>query len=452
MQGVLLTGLAMMLMLGQQQTVPDSPQPQTAGSQQSTPEAQAFRNLTDLKQTIAPGKGATDDSNSDASTSTTAEPAAPTNGQTGAKPEATVPSIPSTGQSAVSGGRQQENHAPPEIPAAGSGPGYLIRVPVNFVEVPVTVKDKHGALVPGLTYHDFRVFENNQRQQLRYFTVDPFPLSVALVVDQSLPQDTMQKVNESLAALQGAFTPYDEIAIYTYNNGPTLRTGFTGAQSARVPATIASMKSAGRDMGVPVNSGPLATPGIIVTGQDFEHNQPMHPITAGRHLTIPKEVHTLNDAILAAAELTVGQPKGRRRIVYVISDGKEAGSKASFKDVVRYLQTHKIAVYGTLVGDSATFGVGYLDRLHLPFFLQENILPKYANVTGGQFDAEFRTNGIEKSFARIAEEVRTQYTLGYMSHEPVLDGKFRRIEVQVTRPGLTVYAKDGYYPSAQDMR
>ena len=65
-------------------------------------------------------------------------------------------------------------------------------------------------------------------------------------------------------------------------------------------------------------------------------------------------------------------------------------------------------------------------------------------------DPEFRQGGIEKSFARITEEVRTQYTAGYYSHEPILDGKYRKVEVQVLRPGLTVIAKEGYYPSAGD--
>ena len=81
-------------------------------------------------------------------------------------------------------------------------------------------------------------------------------------------------------------------------------------------------------------------------------------------MTIPKEIHTLNDAILAAAKELSTRPKGRRRIIYVISDGKEAGSKASYKDVLRYLQTNNIAVWGTLVGDSARWGEGSLSRFH----------------------------------------------------------------------------------------
>ena len=100
------------------------------------------------------------------------------------------------------------------------------------------------------------------------------------------------------------------------------------------------------------------------------------PATAS-FITIPKEIHTLNDAILAAAKELSTRPKGRRRIIYVVSDGKEYGSKATYKDVLRYLQTNKIAVYGTLVGDSARWGVGYVSRLHLPFTMYDNRLMGY---------------------------------------------------------------------------
>lgn len=406
------------------------------GQQQKTEQAQAIPNapapqsLSDLLSNVAPGKGTTPDSNGDSQQTGSSTPA-PAAQQAPAQPP-------------------KDATPPPYTPPSGEGPQFTLHVPVNFREIPVIVKDKHGALVPGLTWRDFRVFENGVRQHLTFFTSDPFPLSVALVIDQSLPQDTMQKVNDALAALQGAFTPYDEISIFTYNNGPRQRTEFTAAQSARITAVLAQSKSAGREMGVPVSSGPLAQ-GIVVNNKPFDPNTTPNRM-GGLTLTIPKQIHTLNDAILAAAQATATRGKGRRRVVYVISDGKEAGSQASYKEVVKFLQTNKISVYGTLVGDSATFGLGFLDKIRLPLLPTDNILPKYANATGGQLDAEFSTNGIERSFARIAEEVRTQYTLGYISHESLLDERFRKNEVQVMRPGLQVFAPDGYYPSASDAR
>jgi VWFA-related protein len=337
---------------------------------------------------------------------------------------------------------------------AGEGVASTTRfvVNVNFVEVPVTVKDNKGHLVAGLTFRDFKVFENEQREPLRLFTVDPFPLSIAFVIDQSLTSDVMAKVNNSLGAIQGALTPYDEVAVFSYNNGAQERTGFTGAQSSRLPAVLALTKETGSEMIVPVNSGPLAGCNVHVNGNCADPNlQPGRSAGGGTFITIPKEIHTLNDAVLAAAKELSTRPKGRRRIIYVISDGKEYGSKASYKEVLRYLETNKIAVYGTAVGDSARWGEGYISRIHLPFTMYENILAKYTLATGGTLDSETSSNGIERSYAKIAEEARTQYTLGYLSHQPVIDGKRRKIEVRVDRPGVEVIAKTGYYPSAQDI-
>jgi VWFA-related protein len=351
--------------------------------------------------------------------------------------------------------KDQIQTAPPELPAAGEGvekTATLIRLNVTYVEVPVTVKDSKGKLVPGLTWRDFKVFENDTREPLKQFTVDPFPLSIAFVIDQSLTSDVMAKVNNSLGAIQGALTPYDEVAVFSYSNGPQNRSGgFTGAQSARVPFVLSMTKETGSEMLVPVNSGPMAGCNIRENGNCVDPNlQPGRSAGSSAFITIPKEIHTLNDAILAAAKELSDRPKGRRRIIYVISDGKEYGSKATYKEVLRYLDTNKITVYGTLVGDSARWGEGYISRIHLPFSMYDNLLYKYIAATGGTPDSERDLNGIEKSYAKIAEEARTQYTLVYASHESIYDSKFRKIDVRVDRPGLEVFARLGYYPSAQD--
>lgn len=375
---------------------------------------------------------------------------------TGSSSSTTTQQAPPPSQPPQAPARDSIQTAPPELPPAGEGfeKTTTFVLNVNFVEVPVTVKDSKGQLVAGLTFRDFKVYENGQREPLRLFTVDPFPLSVAFVVDQSLTSDVMAKVNNSLGAIQGALTPYDEVAIFSYNNGAQNRSGgFTGAQSARVPYVLSMTKSVGSDSLTPVNSGPFASCNIRENGNCVDPNlQSGRSAGNGTFITIPKEIHTLNDGILAAAKELATRPKGRRRIIYVVSDGKEYGSKATYKDVLRYVQTNQIAVYGTLVGTSALWGEGYVSRIHLPFTMYDNLLAKYTLATGGTLDSERSLNGIEKSYAKIAEEARTQYTLGYISHQPVIDGKFRKIDVRVDRPALEVIAKTGYYPSAQDIR
>jgi VWFA-related protein len=416
------------VMLGQ-------PAPQSTTQQQAIPDAPKPQGLP--VGPLTPGIGTTPTSNGDAtqSTSQADEPGS---------------SLPASQAPKVDEG------PPPDVISNGLGPGaFTLTVQTNFVEVPFTVKDNKGRLVPGLTWRDVRIYENGLFQHMSLFTVDPFPLSVALVIDQSLTYDNMTKVNNSLAALQGAFTRYDEVAVFTYNNGPRLQTTFTGADSARLTAVLERSKSTGRDPIYYDTTGPLGQ-NININNNAENYINPLTNPTHGTSMqgiqNVPRDVHTLNDAILAAATSLSKTAPGRRRIVYVISDGKEYGSTAKYKEVVKYCNANKVAVYGTLVGDSSLPVVGYLDHMHLPLMMRDNILPAYAHETGGSFDGEFRQKGIENSFARIAEEVRTQYTVGYYTHEPFIDGKYRTLEVKVMRPNLTVLAKKGYYPTAGDIK
>jgi VWFA-related protein len=400
--------------------VPDAPAPQTP------------KPLADVGP-ITPGLGAGDQPTGPTSSSgSTDQPAAPSS------------------QAPTPEGKDTFQTTPAEVLNA-SDVGARITINTTEIEVPVTVKDNKGKLVAGLTARDFKIYENNTREPIRVFSVDAFPLSIAYVIDQSLTSDVMAKVNNSLDAIQGALTPYDELAVFSYSNGSQNRSGgFTGAQSARVPFVFSMTKSAGTDEQVPINSGPLAGCSIRENGNCVDPNlQPGRSAGSGSGvITIPKEIHTLNDAILAAAKELSTRPKGRRRILYVISDGHEYGSKATIKEVIRYLQANNIAVYGTLVGTSANWGEGRISRIHLPFTMYDNVLYKYIAATGGQADSERNLNGIEKSYAEMAKDARNQYELIYASHESSLDSKFRKIDVIVNRPDLSVTAKLGYYPSA----
>ena len=420
---------------------PGSAQQATPASQQAIPDAPRPQSAIPA---VTPGIGASASSSSNVTPDTGLA-----NGEA-----APATSLPASPQSAQQPGATTPEEAP-DLPAAGQGPAaFTLNLRANFVDVPFTVKDSKGHLVPGLTWRDVRVYENNVRQHISVYTVDPFPLSIALVIDQSMPFDAMTRVNNALAALPSAFSAYDEVAVFTYNNGPKMQTDFTAGQSARLEAVIERSKGSGREP-MYYNAGEALSKGIALNGGAQDH---INPLVSGgpgspqglSQQQVPREVHTLNDAILMAAQATTKAKRDRRRIVYVISDGKEYGSTAKTKDVIRYLQQNKISVYATLTGDSSVSGLGFLDRIHLPLQMRDNVLPAYTNATGGQTFAEFRTRGIEQSFAAIAEQVRTQYTVGFYSREPFIDGKYRKLEVKVLRPNLNVIAKDGYYPAAEE--
>jgi len=417
------TGLAL---AQQQQSVPDAPAPaQTAPPNAPTPQAPSA--LPDLKDQVTPGKGVSPD-------------------QEGAPPGVTPPQNGSAPQTPPSPDAVQQT--PPDIGPPTSEPVSTIRVGITYVDVPVTVKDKHGKDIAGLDWWRFKVYEDGREQRIAFFSTDAYPLSIAFVIDATLPSDIMQKVNQSLSAVTGALTPADSVAVITYaGTSPQLITDFTAAEGARLPAALSMAKKPGQQPGVPIVDGPFAS-GPTVNGLQADPTLAPQPGNAGGFIVIPKEAHPLNDAILYAGEQLASQPKGRRRIIYVISDGRNLRSKASFKEVVQYLLTNNISVYGTNVGDSALWGIGYFDRMKLPLLQAEDVLPRYAIATGGDVDHQLSENGIQNAFVQIASEARTQYTLVYNSHQPTISGKYHSIDVRIEGlAGLQVDAKQGYYPN-----
>ncbi len=106
------------------------------------------------------------------------------------------------------------------------------------------------------------------------------------------------------------------------------------------------------------------------------------------------------------------------------------------------------------MGDSARWGEGYLSQFHLPFTMYDNLLTKYIYAHGRRAGLGAQPPTASKTATRkIAEEARNQYTLVYCTHEPVYRQQVSaRLMCAWRRPGLEVNAKEGYYPSASDIR
>ncbi|MGH9545097.1 MAG: VWA domain-containing protein [Terriglobales bacterium] len=324
----------------------------------------------------------------------------------------------------------------------GSDELFKITVNTNQVVVPVMVKDDSGRLVNGLLSRDFSVFEDGKKQKLNFFTTDPFALSAAVLFDTGMPDVAVQKVIQTFSAMEGAFSQFDEVSLYTYSTSVTKVTDFA-AVGRRLSAALDSLKLVtGRNNGPPVVSGPLGPQGPIVNGV---------PIDAGAPRTInpPKEPHVLNDAIVAAALDLRKRDRSRRKVIFIISDGREYGSNASYSDTLKVLLSNGIQVYGVALEASAIPVYGSLQKLHVPLtgsrLGYSNILPKYANATGGEIFSGFSRDAIEDTYARALGDARNQYTLGYLTHATP-SSTHREIEVRVARPDLTVTSKEGYYP------
>ena len=393
----------------QKQNLPDAPQPQ-----QTLPPVPATESSSHDTPPPAP---ATQPADNNAS-----EPAA--------NP---APATPETDKPPVSTPQQVPNPETPDTQRL-----YTLGINVNFIEIPVTVKDDSGRMVAGLLPRDFTVYENGVRQKLSFFTSDPLAISAAVLIDVSMPATELRKVQAGLQALQGAFSPYDEVAVYTYGNSVIRESSFNAAGSRLGDALnrVAQDKH-GTYSGVPVSGGPFGA-GPTVNGHPMDPSVPQTPI-------IPRERHVLNDAVLEAAlDLSKVQP-GRRRIIMVIGEGREVGSEASYADVLKVLLTSKVSVYGIGVGTAGAPLVRKLEQINLPGTGNSNILPKYASATGGEVFSEITRQAIEQAYASVTVVARNQYTLGYYTQATLADN-YRDIEVRVDRSGLRVTAKAGYYP------
>lgn len=335
---------------------------------------------------------------------------------------------------------------------------YTIISTVNAVVVPVVVKDHDGNLVQDLDRNDFTILENGVKQPISFFSSEPFPISAAVVLDADLSTSAFDKIKKTLPALIGAFGQFDEVALWIY--GATFKKihDFTELKTGtELDASIEELKSL---QGIPpepvVGAGPINGPPTIngrpvdIRNQNINiYNNPQTVQAAQQQRPQSK---VLNDVMLAAAQDLGKRHPQYHRIVFVISDGHESGSKTSYTDVVKVLNSQHITVFG--VDTTAAPILGRLQRLPIPKIGGANVLARYANATGGDTFNDFSVHSIEDAYNTLTQEARNQYTLAYNSRASAL--AYRDIDVRVDRPGckqhpgnpncVLVYAREGYYP------
>ncbi len=340
-----------------------------------------------------------------------------------------IKTVPQGGETKVPGGPQEQL-------------GNFVKT-VNFVVVPVSVKDGSGRPVYGLTVDNFRILENGNPEQIKFFSSDPLGISAAIVIDVGMSDIALRKVQETFQALVGAFSEYDEVSVYTYGATVNQRQDYYAALGDRTATTLRRVEQQqGQTGGAATTAGPMVS-GPTVYGQVFNPGDPSRPVTTNVKNIQPP--HVLNDAILRAAIDLSHRPRERRKVIFVIGDGKEDRSTASYSDVLKVLLSNEVQVYALGVDEAAMPLFGKLSKIRLPRQPYGNILPKYANATGGEVLTSLTRDGIENAYSRLMDDARNQYTIGYTS-PTTLSTAYRSIEVQVTRPDVKVYAKEGYYP------
>ena len=299
----------------------------------------------------------------------------------------------------------------------GSASGTTFRALTHVVNVYAVVRDREGHLVRDLQRADFQLTEDSVLQSVRYFsqTTDA-PLALGLAIDTTMCQDEALPIEKEAAKdfLREVLRPGDQAFVLHFGSGVEMLQGLTG--------DFASLARGIDEAAIEEH------PGVVV---------PRRP--QGRILRGP---HHLYDAVYRATNELKKSEIGLRVLV-LLTDGFEQGSQTTLAVIVDAAERTDVIVYGIDVLDPL--------RVALPTWPYPGraSLDRLAQQTGGrvfQVNPSYRT---PEAFAAIAEELRTQYFLGYTPSKLALDGSFRNIRVRVPGKDYTVRARPGYRLSAE---
>ncbi|HZD07668.1 MAG TPA: VWA domain-containing protein, partial [Candidatus Limnocylindrales bacterium] len=288
-----------------------------------------------------------------------------------------------------------------QVPDKDQGKVPVFRKNVNVVNILVTVKDKHGALIPNLSKDHFELLEDGKPQTIKYFSTESdVPITLGLLIDSSKSMERTLPEEKVVASgfLQKVLTGKDLAFVISFDISVDLLQDLTGdlhllrggLNKARINTNTVGMSPMG-------GSGPVPTAG----GQN--------------------KGTLLFDAVYLAADEVLSRQVGRKAMV-ILTDGDDVGSKLRLKDSIEAAQRADTVAYVLLITDPM-YPSNYGD------------MSKLTEQTGGRLISVSRPDKLDKAFAEIAAELRSQYLLGFSSTNPVNDGKFRRLEVK---------SKDGY--------
>ena len=273
---------------------------------------------------------------------------------------------------------------------------------IELVSLNVTVTDG-TKYVTGLEQDDFEVFEDGAKQTLSFFSHVQQPIALAILLD------TSNSMEDKLATAQEAATGFvrrmkkdDVIEVIEFNS------------QVRVPQPFTN----------DVNALERAIRATTVNGSTSLYN------------AIYVSLRALKDERAKNAE------EIRRQAIVVLSDGDDTSSVIEYDDVLDLAKRSETAIYAIGLRQQET-GRG-------KFKEAEFVLRQLSQETGGRVFFPTSVGELPKIYEQISEELASQYSMAYSSKNPMRNGAWRRIDVRVTKPGLTARTRRGYYgPSGQ---
>jgi Ca-activated chloride channel family protein len=275
-------------------------------------------------------------------------------------------------------------------------PSPTISVNVDRVNVLFTVANGRGKFIRNLAKGDFRVYEDDQLQDISNFSTETnLPLNVAFLIDSS--GSVRDKIRFERQAADTFFSS-------------ALRPGKDKAFVMSFDTKTAIL-------------------------QDYTDNPSL--LSAAVQKIIPGGSTSLYDAILEAAVRRLAGQNGRR-VILVVSDGMDNSSHISLQKTLEALQKSDVVLYAI-----STNGIDLIDPRDRK--TGDANLNELAKETGGRALFPSRVKDLERSFSRVSDELRSQYSLAYGPTNGKRDGTYRRIRVVASHKHYNVRCRHGYY-------
>jgi Ca-activated chloride channel family protein len=260
-----------------------------------------------------------------------------------------------------------------------------LRVDVNVVLVPVVVTDAMNHPVTGLEKRNFALFDNDEEQEIQYFSIEDSPISVGLLLD--LSKSMTNKFDAERSAVSEFFknaNSLDDYFVVTFSNHPEMLTEVT--QSI---GTIQSKLAA----------------------------------------AIPNGSTAMLDAI-SVAMTRMHSAKYKRRALLIVSDGGDNNSRHKYREIKSVVRDSDVQVYAVGLFDTAFFKT-------FEEFMGKKWLTDIADATGGRTIAVDNIAKMPEAAGTISRALRSQYVLGYRPSKDAYDGKRRQIKVRMIHPSTS---------------
>ena len=277
---------------------------------------------------------------------------------------------------------------------------YKLVVDVDLVTVLASVTTAEGALAAGLSRNDFHLFENGNPQEIALFARESDrALRLQLLFDSSL------SITTELGSQQEAAIDFLRVVLKPGDRVSVLQVSENVVELVRDTSRPKAMAKALRSIR-------------------------------------PGGGTSLYDAVYLASQ-ALSLSRGRR-VILIISDGTDTTSKISMEQCLRQVLASEAVVYVLLVRPiKSETGRNLAGERSMIYLTRE---------TGGRTYLVASPDALQESFARIGEELRTQYLLGYYPRHDQEPEKFRRIRIKVNLAGAQVRARSGYHATAGPSR